>query len=174
MHRPGTPRGHHRRRGDRAGGHLVTVAEIVTSVPTIAVGTAAKTTAMTLQITWDQWFAHVDIGRRRLPERGNMVLAAVAPAGIAATECFKRALGTLEACHRNRSLNLWRPDAPIYPTAPVPLGDELIGPDLRYLPSSVWMVGLGHLGQGYAWCWRLLPYADPSACVFVRDGEKAG
>ena len=156
-----------------AGGNLVTTAEIVTAAPTIVVGTVPEATEMTLQITWDQWFAHVDIGGRRLPERGNMVLAAVAAAGIAVTECFRRVLGTLEACQRNRSLNLWRPDAPIYPTAPVPLGYEFIGPDLRYLPSSVWMVGLGHLGQGYAWCWRLLPYADPSACeILLQDFDK--
>ncbi len=156
-----------------AGGRLNTAADIVTSVPTIAVGTVTKTTEMTLQITWDQWFAHVDIDGRRLPERGNIVLAAVAAAALAVTECFKRALGTLEACHRNRSLNLWRPDAPTYPTARTPLGDEVIGPDLRHLPSSVWMVGLGHLGQGYAWCWRLLPYADPSECeILLQDFDK--
>jgi hypothetical protein len=174
-----------------AGGELVELDEtLATSAPTIIIGKATVSREMTLQVTWDQWFAHVDVDGLRLPERGNMILAAVAAAALAVTECFKRALGQLEACRRNRSLNLWRPELNDYPWEMASPRDELIGPSLRHLPQAVWLVGLGHLGQGYAWCWRLLPYADPSQCriqlqdfdrvnhanrstgMFVRDGDE--
>lgn len=41
------------------------------------------------------------------------------------------------------------------------------GPDILYLPSRLWVVGLGHLGQAYLWALGLLPYADPSALSLV-------
>jgi hypothetical protein len=102
-----------------------------------------------------------------------MTLAAVAAAALAVTECFKRTQGTLEACHRNRSLNLWRPGQNRYPDSPTPADDDTAGPDLRQLPSAVWFVGLGHLGQAYAWCWSLLPYAETADCeIYVQDFDK--
>ena len=157
-----------------AGGQLVDSADALNrSRPTIVIGTAATLDDLTLQVTWDQWVAHVDTAGERLPERGNMVLAPVAAAALAVTECFKRALGVEEACYRRRSLNLWRPDLPFQPAQHPTLGEDVLGPDLRYLPSSVWMVGLGHLGQGFAWCWRLLPYLERAKCeIQLQDFDK--
>lgn len=40
-------------------------------------------------------------------------------------------------------------------------------PTLRYLPSRLWMLGLGHLGQAYLWALGLLPYEHPSQCSLV-------
>jgi hypothetical protein len=155
-----------------ASGRLVELNEVTAVVPTIVIGTAPRTSDPTLQVTWDQWFAHVNVTGRHLPERGNVVLAPVAAAALAVTECFKRALGAVEACYRNRSLNLWHPDSSAYPARQA-LPAEVIGPDLRHLPSAVWMVGLGHLGQGFAWCWRLLPYLDPTTCeIQLQDFDK--
>lgn len=37
-------------------------------------------------------------------------------------------------------------------------GDE---PNLELLPSDLWLIGLGHLGQAYLWTLGLLPYAKP-------------
>lgn len=37
-----------------------------------------------------------------------------------------------------------------------------VGGPVAFLPSRLWLLGLGHLGQGYAWCLGLLPYATPS------------
>lgn len=157
----------------QAGGRLVTLDELITTVPTIVIGNTGWVGGITLQVTWDRWFAHVDTNGRHLPERGNMPLSAVAAAALAVTECFKRTQGSLEACHRNRSLNLWRPDQDRYPETPAPAGDGIAGPDLRYLPSAAWFVGLGHLGQGYAWCWRFLPYAETARCtIYLQDFDE--
>jgi hypothetical protein len=34
------------------------------------------------------------------------------------------------------------------------------GPELRFLPTRLWLLGLGHLGQAYAWTFGYLPYGD--------------
>lgn len=158
----------------QAGGHLVHPDDAFNSSrPGVVIGTATTTGVMTLQVTWDHWVASVDTAGCRLPERGNMVLAPVAAAALAVTECFKRALGVDEACYRRRSLNLWHPDQAFNGSADQPLGEDVLGPVLKFLPASAWMVGLGHLGQGFAWCWRLLPYRDPSACeLLLQDFDK--
>ena len=36
------------------------------------------------------------------------------------------------------------------------------GPVLRYLPTRLWLIGLGHLGQAYLFALGLLPYERPS------------
>ena len=133
-------------------------------------GTVSGARGLVLRVTWDMWVAHVDVAGVRMRERGNVVLAPVAAAALAVTECFKRALGTQEACYRRRSLNLWQPDLPFKVADHLDMNSDALGPDLAYLPQSVWLVGLGHLGQAFAWCWRLLPYADRAACqVLVQD-----
>lgn len=155
----------------QAGGHLLHPdSPLNSSRPVIVIGTAAKPGLITLQVTWDHWIASVDTAGYRLPERGNMVLAPVAAAALAVTECFKRALGVDEACYRRRNLNLWRPDQALDGFGAQTLNEAVRGPVLKFLPASVWMVGLGHLGQGFAWCWRLLPYRDQSKCeVLLQD-----
>ena len=35
---------------------------------------------------------------------------------------------------------------------------DAIGPSLVYLPSGLWLLGLGHLGQANAWALGCLPY----------------
>ena len=40
-------------------------------------------------------------------------------------------------------------------------------PELRYLPSRLWLIGLGHLGQAYLWGLGLLPYAHPADVTLV-------
>ena len=47
------------------------------------------------------------------------------------------------------------------------------GPALSYLPSELWLLGLGHLGQAYAWLIGLLPYpAEHDGCVIVQDDQE--
>lgn len=157
-----------------AGGQFVDSNEALNgSGPMVVIGAPSTCSDLTLQVTWDHWVGHVDTVGERLPERGNMVLAPVTAAALAVTECFRRALGVEEACYRRRSLNLWRPDLSFKAAQHSTFDEGVLGPDLRYLPASVWMVGLGHLGQGFAWCWRLLPYLDPAKCeIQLQDFDK--
>ncbi|MFC7694441.1 hypothetical protein ACFQY5_37770 [Paeniroseomonas aquatica] len=40
-------------------------------------------------------------------------------------------------------------------------------PTLTYLPSRLWLIGLGHLGQAYLWALALLPFAKPENVALV-------
>ncbi|MBI3369014.1 MAG: hypothetical protein HY021_11405 [Burkholderiales bacterium] len=59
-------------------------------------------------------------------------------------------------------MSLWRPD-----TGGDWLQAQSDGPALRYLPSKLWLIGLGHLGQAYLWGLGLLPYERAESLVLV-------
>ena len=89
------------------------------------------------------------------------------PAGVLAgalgvSEVFQRLRGgNPMACRREIGMNLWRPEQ-----------DWLSGEkgiELERLPSSVWLVGLGNLGQAYLWTLGLLPYGNESAKFVLQD-----
>jgi hypothetical protein len=69
---------------------------------------------------------------------------------------------TPEAGLREVGMSLWKPDAIEEWWKP-----ENDGPRLRYLPSKLWLIGLGHLGQAYLWGLALLPYARPEDVELV-------
>jgi len=59
-------------------------------------------------------------------------------------------------------MSLWNPSSKIDW-----LTDSDGEPELRYLPSRLWLIGLGHLGQAYLWGLGLLPYARPAGVSLV-------
>ena len=66
-----------------------------------------------------------------------------------------------------QGLSLWRPDLDW--TRP-----ESDGPALELLPLNLWLLGLGHLGQAYAWGLGLLPYPrSKPATIFLQDFDRA-
>lgn len=92
-----------------------------------------------------------------------MPLAAMLAAALAVNEAFSFARRQNRAFGRRPvGLSLWRPSAGV---------DWLDSPDdeptLSYLPSRLWLIGLGHLGQAYLWGLGLLPYPDPSRVSLV-------
>ena len=93
----------------------------------------------------------------------RMPLAAMLSAGLAVNEAFLHVSGECGAAgHRAMGLSLWQPS---------PACDWLASSDdepaLRFLPSQLWLIGLGHLGQAYLWGLGLLPYPDPSGLSLV-------
>ena len=70
--------------------------------------------------------------------------------------------GMPAAGRRALGLSLWRPG----PEADWLQPDES-EPPLTYLPSRLWLIGLGHLGQAYLWGLGLLPYKDPADVALV-------
>ena len=88
---------------------------------------------------------------------GTMALAPMLSAALAINEAFLHVSGDLAmAGRRIMGIDLWSlegGDAWLSPAS-----DE---PALKLLPSRLWLIGLGHLGQAYLWGLGLLPYADP-------------
>lgn len=100
-------------------------------------------------------------------ELDNFVLAGVAAGGIAVAEAFESQRGkNIYAGRRSQGLSLWRPGSDW-------LGTAAIGPDdVTYGPAAWWIVGLGHLGQGYLWSIGMLQYADPEQVhVLMQDDD---
>lgn len=92
-----------------------------------------------------------------------MPLSGMLAAALAVNETYLYVNGGVPAAGRRAvGLSLWRPGAEsdwLEPDA-----DE---PALTYLPSHLWLIGLGHLGQAYLWGLGLLPYQDPSKVDLV-------
>lgn len=84
-----------------------------------------------------------------------MPLAGVMAAALAVNEAFMfaRREGAI-AGRRAVGFSLWSPSS----TEDWLVEEE--APDLLFLPSRLWLIGLGHLGQAYLWALGLLPYAN--------------
>jgi hypothetical protein len=50
---------------------------------------------------------------------------------------------------------------------------DTVEPVLQYLPSRLWIIGLGNLGQAFAWLLASLPYQDPGLLqVVLQDFDR--
>jgi hypothetical protein len=136
------------------------------SRPTIVIGETSCDSASPLQVTWQGWAAGVvPSPSQRLAESQEMVLSGVLAGALAVSEAFQRARGSTVAAARAVGVSLWRPGLDWRDT-------EAPGPPLQYLPSNLWLLGLGHLGQAYAWSLGFLPYADadrPRVRIMLQD-----
>ena len=98
------------------------------------------------------------------PNDGSpMPLAPMLAAALAINEAFLFArTGNTAFGLQPVGMSLWNPSSKIEW-----LTDAGGEPELRYLPSRLWLIGLGHLGQAYLWGLGLLPYAHPAGLSLV-------
>jgi hypothetical protein len=93
-----------------------------------------------------------------------MPLAAMLAGALAVSEAFEFvSTGNGLAGRVPVGLSLWQPDASWLVD-----GGE---PRLQYLPTRLWLIGLGHLGQAYLWALGLLPYAGPEQLELVLQDD---
>lgn len=96
-------------------------------------------------------------------EGPSMPLSAMLAAALAVNEAFIFVrTGSGASGRRLVGLSLWNPSPQVDW-----LGQTAGEPELRYLPSRLWLIGLGHLGQAYLWALGLLPYLDPAGLSLV-------
>lgn len=99
----------------------------------------------------------------RLDELTEFTPAGVLAGAVGVSEAFQHVRGrNALAGRRAVGLSLWQPDSGISW-----LDDRENGPQLEWLPSNCWLIGLGHLGQAYLWTLGFLPYANPSTVHLV-------
>ena len=126
----------------------------------------APETAGALRVTFDGWVAMTGPASQvaRLQERPYCSLAPVLAGALGVSELFLSFADiSIQARRRIVGLSLWRPDLE-------PADFEAIGPVVRWLPASLWVLGLGHLGNAYLWALGTLPYAKPGrARFFLND-----
>jgi len=138
------------------GGRIV--GDLSQDVPTLVIGTTATEAAGSVLIhpTWNGWAGGVVTDfQARLPETVENPVAGVLAAGVGVAEAFQHVRGSVAAGRRDVGLSLWDLQADWR-------SDESVGAALRYLPTRLWLPGLGHLGQAYLWAIGFLPYQDAS------------
>jgi hypothetical protein len=142
----------------RHGGQIV--GQLAADRPTLALGRpAAPAGNPVLHLTWRGWAGGVVQGVEALLDGAGTEPAGIIAAGLGISETFQQQLGAIVPGRRNTGISLWRPDLDWR-------SDEATGPPLLYLPASLWLLGLGHLGQSYAWTLGMLPYAEPQNVQF--------
>ncbi|WP_052699424.1 hypothetical protein [Hyphomicrobium sp. 99] len=107
-------------------------------------------------LLWSGWCGGVIPARNgsALCDDGAMPLAPV----IAACACIGEAFSYHAGDHpmagrRSCGFSLWSPKSHW-------LDADAKGPGLTYLPSALWLIGMGNLGQATAWLLACLPYGD--------------
>lgn len=112
------------------------------------------------------WLGGIVPTEAEAPNDGNALpLAAMLSGALAVSEAFAFVRGEGAAAgRRDVGLSLWKPDRDWL------RHDDVQGPTLQFLPSRLWLIGLGHLGQAYLWGLGLLPYPNPAgATLMLQD-----
>lgn len=140
-----------------------TVVEHLTSDhPTLVIGCTNNPPqgSVVIHATWEGWIgAAVDNQADRLPEMTEFPLAGILSVALGISEAFRHTQGCQTAGRRPIGLSLWKPQDNWR-------DNNSLGPTDYYLPTNLWLIGLGHLGQAYAWALGFLPY-PPSHPVKV-------
>lgn len=148
------------------GGHILDNVPSDVDVPVVCIGGASQSRRVpfevrTAVIGWGGGI--VPIESRDGEGTSAMPLAAMLAAALAVNEAFLHVRKECAAAgHRAVGLSLWNPRTEYDWLSPP--SDE---PPLSVLPSRLWFLGLGHLGQAYLWALGLLPYAEPAGVEIV-------
>lgn len=139
--------------------------------PAAMIGTANVEcrSPMCLQLTWQGWCGGIapSVDGLRLKEDSSMAIAPVLAASVCAAEVFSYfAKDDPFVGRRPIGLSLWDPRLNWVSAA-----EE--GPEINFLPSKLWVIGLGNLGQAYAWLLGCLPFAEPDAVeLLLQDFDQ--
>ncbi len=135
------------------------------NTPRISIGGPPRERASTFDVraAFGGWRGGVVPSDMRAPDDPvAMPLAPMLAAAFAVSEAFAfvRGEGAMPG-RRDVGLSLWKPEEDWVH------GVEAEGPPLRLLPSRLWIIGLGHLGQAYLWGLALLPYPQSSSAKLL-------
>ena len=147
------------------GGRIVSTIDV--DHPLVTLGDVASTglPPRALRCTFEGWRGGIvpTDSKQCLSEARTIGPAITLSAALAINEVFTILRGdNAEAGYRPVGSSLWD----IAASADW-LHQSSDGPALSFLPTGVWLAGLGHLGQAYAWNLMLLPYANPEEFSLV-------
>lgn len=147
------------------------VAEQTADWPCAVIGTVGRRDfpAPSWQLTWEGWRGGVVPLREneRLAEHSGVAITPALAAAVCAAEAFAYHAGDHAMAGRRASgLSLWRPGADWR-------CHDATEPLLSYLPSRLWIIGLGNLGQAFAWLLGCLPYpTNPQPLLVLQDFDR--
>jgi hypothetical protein len=136
---------------------------------TLTFGVPGDTRRSKVEVVATDWQGGIFVNGESLPQAPiyNLPLGGIYAGGLAVALAFlKTSKIHPMAVDKSVGLSLWRPDL-------IWLTDGAEGPANATLPSGLWILGLGHLGQAYLWAIGLLPYTTPSAVeIMLQDYDK--
>lgn len=134
--------------------------------PLVVIGDVPERTGhrFAIRATFDGWAAGIvplAQSNMRLDERRDFTLGGVLAGALAVSEAFHFLRGNQPSAGRREvGLSLWRPELHWRDSA-------ASGPVIDRLPASLWLIGLGNLGQAYLWTIGMLPYSAPEDVKLV-------
>ena len=120
---------------------------------------ASKVRSRAIATHWDGWTAGVhDPCAPQKSGDGSNPLAGIVAGAMAVGHAFNRVRGVEAVLPVDFSI--WGlPDPPAFHEV--------------FLPSSLWLVGLGNLGQAFVWALASLPYAEPAKVdIVLQDADR--
>ncbi|MGO8870632.1 MAG: hypothetical protein ACLQPH_04385 [Acidimicrobiales bacterium] len=131
--------------------------------PTLVIGHPQSTPGTpALHLTWSGWSGGVGQSADDAVDGFATIPAGIVAAALGISETFQQQLGGVVPGRRDVGISLWQPD--------LHWRSAEAGPKMQYLPAALWLLGLGHLGQAYAWTLGMLPYAVPGdVCLGIVD-----
>ncbi len=124
-----------------------------------------------MQASWDGWTASVAPSSHQIQVgRSDSALAGVAAGALAVGQAFLAEQGDRLAGRRTQVLSLWSPGQ-------IHSSTREVGPPFGrvYLPTQLWLVDLGNLGQAYLWSLSQLSYPVwDEVLLFLQDDQKIG
>jgi hypothetical protein len=135
------------------------------SLPTIQLGTTLPGTAFNIRLFYNGWnggVVPVEDFEPALESGTEFILSGIAAGAIAVSEAFQHIRkSNITAGQRSVGVSLFEP------------GEDFLtadaGPELSFLPSDLWLIGLGHIGQALLWSLGLLPYEANQLRICLQD-----
>lgn len=130
---------------------------------TLYFGAAAEPVPDALSVVCSGWRGGVAPAEMSfaLDDRIDFATGGVLAGALGVARGFHRVCGlSSRFVERPIGVSLWRPDLEW-------TDEEAVGPELNHLPSKLWFLGLGHLGQAFLWNTALLPYERPNDALFL-------
>lgn len=121
--------------------------------------------ARSFQVICNSWTGGVLVkdDNYHLDGDSNFPLGGILAGSLAVALCFLDALGIDKSVfNKSTGMSLWRPD-----DIDTWYSSKSQGPKVENFPDKLWLLGLGHLGQGYAWSLGLMPFAKPEELEFL-------
>ena len=146
------------------GGEIVS--QLDDSYPTLIIGNISEMPngSIVLRTTWEGWSGGVIRGfSDRLAEATEFPLAGMLSGALGVSEAFQHVRKHPVAGRRSLGLSLWNPSYDWN-------SEAAFGEPCSYLPSNLWLIGVGHLGQAYLWALGLLPFQDRATIkILLQD-----
>jgi hypothetical protein len=131
---------------------------------TIGIGDVASGTGWLIRCWWDRWLAGTRAAGAETTGDSGLPLAGVFAAAVAMRQIFACVLAAKTLRPRDVTVNLWEP----WNAA----DSGTTGPAMFDVPDKLWLLGLGHLGQGFVWNLCLLGVRGGLAVV--QDNQTVG